>query len=145
MGLGSERLSGGLSSLVSSSREGPPGDSDRVLRAHAARLTTPGSLPPKPCLLSLPQVFSVPDARGDAQKAMALWGTGGIGGWRGGLGLAGCQMSPSPPLTEPPILPALLLWHAQEERPCLPAPQLPPRWPDGDPACGEGLGLGRVP
>lgn len=69
---------------------------------------------------------------------------GSVRGGPWGLGQVGCQRGSSPPFTQPPTLPALLLWHAQE-RPCLPAPRLPPRWPASDPACGEALGLGRVP
>lgn len=71
----SESLSGSLSPLVSSSREGPPSDSDRVLRAHAAHLPTPGAQLPKTCLLSLPQVLPVPDACGPAPEPVELWGT----------------------------------------------------------------------
>lgn len=113
---------------------------------HTQRVSQhPDPCRPNPACFHYPKYFQS-QMHGEMPRSQWRCGVqGGIGGWHGGLGLAGCQTSPSPPLTEPPILPALLLWQAQEERPCLPAPRLPPRWPDGDPACGEVLGLGRVP
>lgn len=74
VGVGSGRLPRGLSPLVLSSSEGPPGDSDRVLRGHPAHLTLPGALRPKPCLLPLPQVLPAPDPRGGAQEPVELCG-----------------------------------------------------------------------
>ena len=70
--VGSKRLPGGLSPLVLSSREGPPGDSDGVLRAHPAHLTLPGVPLLKPCLLPIPQILPARGARGVAQEPMDL-------------------------------------------------------------------------
>lgn len=58
-----------------------------------------------------------------------------------GLGVVGSGRGP-PPHT-PALLPALLL--CAPEGPCVPVPPLPPRWPGGDLACGEGLGSGKGP
>ena len=132
-----------LSPLAPSSREGPPGDSDRVLRAHSAHLTVPGALLHKPGRLPLPQVFPVPVARGHAQKPMELWGKRRHLGVAWGTGAGGLpEEPPAPTYRTTSSLPALLLWHAQE-RPCQPAPGLPQRWPGDDHAPGEGLVLGR--
>ena len=70
--VGSKRLPGGLSPLVLSSREGPPGDSDGVLRAHPAHLTWPGALRLKLRLLPVPQALPARGACGVAQEPVDL-------------------------------------------------------------------------
>lgn len=94
---------------------------------------------PNPASFHYPKYFQS-QMQADMPKSQWSCGVqGGVRGWCEGLGQMGCQTSPSAPLTDTPLLPALLLWRAQEDRPCQPAPGVPHRWPGRDPACGEGL------
>lgn len=135
---------GGLSPLVPSSRERPPGNSDGVLRAHPAHPAVHRALLPKPHLLPLPQVFPVPDASGRGQKTMELWGTRRHQGVAWGTGAEGRQRSPSPHSQN----------HSSSQLCCCGAHKKegPVRQPlgcltDGQevtlPVVSEGLGLGR--
>lgn len=114
---------------------------------HTQRiLRCPEPCCPNPACFHYPKYFQ---SQIHVEGPKSPWSCGVQGGGGGvrhrGLEQAGLQEEPLPPSQNPPILPALLLLCAQENRPHLPAPRLPPRRPDGDPACGEGLGLGRGP